>query len=202
MARPLEMFQEKIKKVLSKDYLRKPICAGMNRYHPVRALLFRMYLTPGVDAFTAFKFPSIDALGAWKLWWLVDLCLRYSPFHIISGLDVTTNERYTYYQWNKMMLFIKTEVQNEKRKSLKEFRRPATESKALELFDIGFTRLAARVPKLQVEENGRETQLKFLTGLRHIREAGHANKPDRRRRPFKPRKRKRKTNSVPYLFFV
>ena len=140
-----------------------------------------------------FDFPSIDPLGAWKLWWFGHQSLGYPPFHTIKTNDLETKEKKnTFYEWKTIMQRICTAVEEV---TVSVFGSPATETEALELFKVGYRRLSMDVPKLAVNDEGRSTQLKVTTASRHLREAEQALNPNRRRLPFKHRKRRRKNAS-------
>ncbi len=65
-----------------------------------------------------FRFPSIDVLVAWKLWWFRNKTLRHPAFRTIPTVDLSTKaKKNTYSEWPKMIDFIMKGVVKATKKS-------------------------------------------------------------------------------------
>lgn len=84
-----------------------------------------------------FEFPSIDALGAWKLWWFGNGALGYPPFKSITTNDLSDlKKKKTYSEWSMLMKHI-TEAAEARTGT--RIAKDINESEATRLFDIGMS---------------------------------------------------------------
>jgi hypothetical protein len=133
-----------------------------------------------------FRFPSVDALTAWKLWWLGNASMKYPPFSLIQSRSLSTREnRKTLSDWRIMMGYIVEIVQE---KINRKIEKKPSEDQVQRYWDIARAHmpLKERAPH---QRNRRSAELKIRTVLRLLREANQAKNPNRRTLPFKKRKR-------------
>jgi hypothetical protein len=118
-----------------------------------------------------FDFPSIDPLGAWRLWWFGDARRDYPPFKGITSDDLDTpRKKATMSEWSIMMRHIVDGIEAKTGAPLQTKR---DEVHAIDLFKVGYATLRLKPSK----RKRRESQIKLTTVLRLVREASDTRFP-------------------------
>lgn len=125
-----------------------------------------------------FEFPSVDLLGAWKLWWFGNEISQIPPFRKINTVDLSTRKkRNLYSEWSIMM----NKIIDQLMKDGTEIPINMTELQSLALFRKGTDSLFEKIQ----HKTARKSQIKMTTALRLLRESNTTNA--RQRRPYKSR---------------
>ena len=134
------------------------------------------------------EFPSIDALGAWRLWWLETQW--YPPFRLIKSNDLSSrSKRKTYSEWNRLVTAIASSTATQTGSPVPT---NMSEQEGTQLFEIGFPQL----PTSDSVPHRRWSQLKVTTLLRLTQEAANHSNPNYRPVPFRCRKRRRQKGPI------
>lgn len=118
-----------------------------------------------------FDSPSIDVLGAWRLWLFGNVVHGYPPYKMISSKDLSTRDKQkTRSAWKCMMDLLCKSIEANTGSPIPS---TLTEQQAAQLFELG----VASLPWKEPTHDRRWSQLKISTALRLVREGLQAQNP-------------------------
>jgi hypothetical protein len=131
-----------------------------------------------------FKFPQLDALGVWRLWWLGNAAAGYPPFRSLQASDFITANRKMFSEWSVLVRHITTGIEAG---GSDEMQRPKSQEEADSLYYLGLP----NVPLKPSAYPHKQRPERAVTTLRRIRQAIHDANPEARKVPYRHRKRKK-----------
>lgn len=132
-----------------------------------------------------FKFPLVDALGAWRPWWFGNSSERHPQYRALQPSDFATKEaRSTYSEWTVLVRHLTDAIE---RVNGCKMTRPKDVQEADSLFRIG----SDNVPMKKSSSATERRPNRAATTLRRIREAIREPNPSARVVRFRKRKRKK-----------
>ncbi|DAZ98074.1 TPA: hypothetical protein N0F65_001949, partial [Lagenidium giganteum] len=132
-----------------------------------------------------FQFPSTDIHGAWMLRWFGCHRNAYPPFRVLTPLEFATKAaRHSFSEWSILMRHMEGLLMAHTEHVPS---RAMTEEQATIMLSAAIAHLPAHVVK-------NHRTLKVSTVLRLVRESQYVDKADRRRVPFKARKRRSRSS--------
>lgn len=127
-----------------------------------------------------FTLPKVDPFSAWRLWWFGNPQTGYPPYRTLNTRDMNEGTKRMYSEWSVLMGHIISSIEAVKQCTLPVLK---DETKAYELFKIGYENLRFKRPK-RLEQAHLSTIMKLIRQQNQI-DKGTLNKVV----PYKKRKR-------------